>query len=183
MAGSTLRAVRSEARAISVPVTDLAAGDRTGSAVLALGLGQKTGWAVRNIDSAIASGTVEFRPGRFEGGGRVFLRFRAWLQEVDETAGGVGAVYFEEVRSHGGVAAAHGYGGFLAHLTAWAEANKIPCRGVPVATIKRPVTGRGNADTDAVILGVRGLGFDPADDNEADVLALLDWALRKGARQ
>ena len=49
-------------------------------AVLALDLGQKTGWAVRNADAAIASGTVEFKPGRFEGGGMVFLRFGAWLQ-------------------------------------------------------------------------------------------------------
>ena len=75
----------------------LAGGAPTGNAVLALDLGQKTGWAVRNTDGAIASGTVVFRPSRWEGGGMVFLRFRAWLQEVDETAGGVGAVYFEEV--------------------------------------------------------------------------------------
>jgi hypothetical protein len=57
------------------------------------------------------------------------------LQEVDETAGGVGAVYFEEVRFHRDVMAAHAYGSFLAHLTAWAEANKIVCgwgcRSVP----------------------------------------------------
>jgi Holliday junction resolvasome RuvABC endonuclease subunit len=180
MAGSTLRAPRSEARAISVPAAALASGDLTGSAILALDLGQKTGWAVRNADRAIASGTVEFKPGRFEGGGMVFLRFRAWLQEVDETAGGVGAVYFEEVRSHRGVAAAHAYGGFLAHLTAWAEANKIPYAGVPVGTIKRHATGNGNANKEAVIAAVRALGFDPADDNEADALALLDWALRNG---
>ena len=185
MAGSTLRAVRSEARAISVPALALAlaSGDPIGNAILALDLGQKTGWAVRNADGAIASGTVEFKPGRFEGGGMVYLRFRAWLQEVDETAGGVGAVYFEEVHSHRGVAAAHAYGGFLAHLTAWAEANKIPYAGVPIATIKRHATGRGNADKDAVIAAVRALGFDPADDNEADALALLDWALRNGGRR
>jgi hypothetical protein len=66
MAGSTLRAVRSEARAISVPVPAVAAGD---SAVLALDLGQKTGWAVRNTDGAVASGTVEFKLSRWEGGG------------------------------------------------------------------------------------------------------------------
>ena len=66
----------------------LAGGAPTGNAILALDLGQKTGWAVRNADGAIASGTVEFKPGRFEGGGMVYLRFRAWLQEVDETAGG-----------------------------------------------------------------------------------------------
>ena len=112
-----------------------------------------------------------------------FLRFCAWLQEVDETAGGIGAVYFEEVRSHRGVAASHAYGGFLAHLTAWAEANEIPYRGVPVTTIKRHVTGRGNADKDAVISAVRAIGFAPADDNEADALALLDWALKNGGRR
>jgi Holliday junction resolvasome RuvABC endonuclease subunit len=183
MAGSTLRAVRSEARAISVPVAALAAGDPTGSAVLALDLGQKTGWAVRNTDGAIASGTVEFKPSRWEGGGMVYLRFRAWLQGVDGTAGAISAVYFEEVRSHRGVAAAHAYGGYLAHLTAWAEAQQLPYAGVPVGTIKRHVTGRGNADKAAVIAAVRRLGFDPKDDNEADALALLDWALKNEGRR
>ena len=183
MAGSTLRAVRSEARAISVPVPAVAAGDPVGSAVLALDLGQKTGWAVRNADGAIASGTVEFKPGRFEGGGMAFLRFRAWLQEVDRTTGGLDTVYFEEVRSHRGVAAAHAYGGFLAHLTAWAEANKVPSRGVPVGTIKRHATGQGNANKEAVMAAVRALGFAPADDNEADALALLHWALSSGGRR
>ena len=183
MAVSTLRALRSEARAISVPLAALAFGDPTGSAVLALDLGQKTGWAVHNTDGAIASGTVEFKPSRWEGGGMIYLRFRAWFQEVDETAGGVGAVYFEEVRSHRGVAAAHAYGGFLAHLTAWCEDRQVPYRGVPVGTIKRHIAGKGNADKEAVIVAVRALGFDPADDNEADALALLDWALKNGGRR
>ena len=49
-------------------------------------------------------------------------------------------------------------------------------RGVPVGTIKRHVTGKGNADKQAVIDAVRKLGFAPADDNEADALALLHWA-------
>src|SRR5512146_2123497 len=126
MAVSTVGAVRGEARAISVPALALAAGDPTGTAILALDLGQKTGWAVRNADGAIASGTAEFKPGRFEGGGMIYLRFRAWLQEVDETAGGIGAAYCEEVRFHAGLTAAHAYGGYLAHLTAWAEMFKIP---------------------------------------------------------
>jgi hypothetical protein len=148
--------------------------------ILALDLGQKTGWAVRNRDGAVASGVQEFRPGRFEGGGMIWLRFRAWLQEVDETTGGVGVVVFEEVVAHRGVAASHCYAGFLAHLTAWAEANKIPYQGVPVGTIKRHVTGKGNADKQAVTAAVRALGFEPQDDNEADALALLHWALAQG---
>ena len=148
--------------------------------ILALDLGQCTGWAVRNRDGAIASGVHEFRPGRFEGGGMIWLRFRAWLQEIDETSGGVGVVVFDEVRRHAETAASHAYGGYLAHLTAWAEANRIPYQGVPVGTIKRHIAGKGNADKQAVIEAVRKLAFSPIDDNEADALALLNWAIVHG---
>ena len=166
--------------AAPVPIEVLAGGKPRPPVLLALDLGQKTGWAVRIRDGAIASGVQEFRPGRFEGGGMIWLRFRSWLQEVDETTGGVGVVVFEEVVAHRGVAASHCYAGFLAHLTAWAEVNKIPYQGVPVGTIKRHVTGKGNADKAAVIAAVRALGFEPQDDNEADALALLNWALAQG---
>ena len=53
-------------------------------------------------------------------------------------------------------------------------------RACPVGTIKRHVTGKGNADKQAVIEAVRKLGFAPADDNEADALALLHWAIAQG---
>ena len=166
--------------AAPMPIGMLAGGQPTPPVILALDLGKRTGWAVRNRDGAIASGVQEFRPGRFEGGGMIWLRFRAWLQEIDETSGGIGVVVFEEVHRHLGTAAAHAFGGYLAHLTAWAEANKTPYQGVPVGTIKRHITGKGNADKAAVIAAVKGLGFSPADDNEADALALLDWAIAHG---
>src|SRR5512132_2327567 len=57
MAAATLRAVRGEARAFSVPVLALAAGDPTGNAILALDLGQKTGWAQGTVAAAIADQT------------------------------------------------------------------------------------------------------------------------------
>jgi Holliday junction resolvasome RuvABC endonuclease subunit len=49
-----------------------------------------------------------------------------------------------------------------------------------VGTIKRHITGKGNADKSAVIAAVKMLGFNPADDNEADALALLHWAIAQG---
>ncbi len=178
MALTTLTQSPTDARTgTPVRLQALAGGRPKTPVVFALDLGQKTGWVIRNGDGAIASGVQEFRPGRFEGGGMIWLRFRSWLQEVDETTGGVGVVVFEEVRRHLGTSAAHAFGGFLAHLTAWAEANKIPYQGVPVGTIKRHVTGKGNADKQAVIAAVRALGFNPQDDNEADALAILHWAL------
>uniref|UniRef100_UPI0011F302E8 crossover junction endodeoxyribonuclease RuvC n=1 Tax=Siccirubricoccus phaeus TaxID=2595053 RepID=UPI0011F302E8 len=145
-------------------------------AVLALDLGTTTGWALRGQDGAITSGTVTFRPSRFEGGGMRYLRFRGWLGELAGLTGGLTRIAFEEVRSHAGTDAAHLYGGFLAHLSAWCEERGVAYEGVPVGTIKRFATGRGNADKAAMIAAVRARGFAPADDNEADAIALLLWA-------
>ncbi len=160
------------------------AGVSSSGTVLALDLGTATGWALRDEHGAITSGMASFRPDRFSGGGMRFLRFKRWLTEVKNAAGGIDAVYLEEVRRHAGTSASQIYGGWLAILTAWCEHHGIPYQGVPVGTIKRHVTGRGNADKAAVIAAVRDRGFAPADDNEADAIALLLWAIesRAGAR-
>ena len=146
------------------------------SCILALDLGTTTGWALRGHDGLITSGTTSFRPGRFDGGGMRYLRFTNWLTEVDRLSGPIAAIWFEEVRRHVGTDAAHVYGGLMATLTAWTELRGIPYEGVPVGTIKRFATGRGNADKAAMIAAMRGRGFAPADDNEADAIALLLWA-------
>ena len=150
-------------------------------AIVAIDLGTTTGWAMRTAEGNTLSGTQSFKPGRFEGGGMRYLRFRGWLAEMQRSTGGIGAVYFEEVRRHAGVDAAHAYGGFLATLTSWCEHNGIPYSGVPVATIKKHATGKGNADKAAMVAAIRVLGFQPEDDNETDALALLGWALASQA--
>lgn len=146
-------------------------------AILTLDLGSKTGWALHQSDGTITSGVVEFRSGRFEGGGMAYLRFKGWLDEVLTFAGPIRTIHFEEVRRHLGTHAAHAYGGFLAHLTAWAEAKGIPYQGVPVGTIKRHATGKGNAGKAQMIAAMRAQGHNPTDDNQADALAILHWAL------
>ena len=152
--------------------------------MLCLDLGTKTGWALLD-DGTTFSGTTSFKPGRFEGGGMRYLRFRQWLGELlastaigraSKTGPAIDAIYFEEVRAHAGTDAAHTYGGFLATLGAFCEQHGIAYQGVPVGTIKRHITGRGNADKAAVIAAVRARGFHPKDDNEADALAILLWA-------
>jgi hypothetical protein len=145
--------------------------------ILALDLGSKTGWAMRLADGAVVSGTMEFKPGRYEGGGMRFLRFRTWLDHLEFATKTIDLLHFEEVRRHAGTDAAHIYGGFLAHLAAWCELKHIPYQGVPVGTIKRHATGKGNAGKDAVIAAMRARGFNPEDDNEADALAILFWAI------
>jgi Holliday junction resolvasome RuvABC endonuclease subunit len=144
--------------------------------ILALDLGTTTGWAFHSCLGLITSGTVSFKPGRFEGGGMRYLRFQGWLDEMLLLTERLDAIYFEEVRRHSSTDAAHVYGGFLSHLTAWCEKQTIPYQGVPVGTIKKHITGSGNAGKEAVIKAVQTLGYHPQDDNEADALSLLLWA-------
>lgn len=155
-------------------------GDGSRRPVLALDLGTTTGWALHDADGLIVSGTASFRSGRFDGGGMRYLRFTNWLSEFDRLSGPISSIWFEEVRRHAGTDAAHVYGGLMATLTAWAELRGVPYQGVPVGTIKRHATGKGNASKVAMIEAVRRRGFTPSDDNEADAIAILLWALETG---
>jgi Holliday junction resolvasome RuvABC endonuclease subunit len=149
--------------------------------ILALDLGTKTGWAIKS-QNQITSGTIEFKPSRFEGGGMRYLRFQKWLEEINQLTDGIDLVYFEEVRRHLGVDASHAYGGFLAYLTGWCEEKnpKIPYLGTPVKAIKKHITGNGNSKKEVVIEAVKKLGFNPKNDNEADALALLHLVMDEG---
>ena len=89
-----------------------------------------TGWALRAHDGLITSGTVSFRPSRYDGGGMRYLRFTNWLTELDQLSGPIAAIWYEEVRRHAGTDAAHVYGGLMATLTAWAELRGVPYQGV-----------------------------------------------------
>ena len=170
--------VRSATPPATRPVTILR------GAILALDLGTSTGWALKTGDDFISSGTASFKHTRFDGGGMRFLRFRRWLEQLDIDAGPIEAIYFEEVRSHNSNDSAHVYGGFLGALSTWCEEHLVAYQGVPVGTIKRFITGKGNADKAAVIDAVRVRGFSPVDDNEADAIAILLWAIetRGGVR-
>ncbi len=141
--------------------------------VLTLDLGTTTGWAVTVRGGAMVHGFWNNKGGRYEGGGMRYLRFRGHLDEVHKT-NPIAAVFYEEVRRHRGTDAAHVYGGMLAVLTAWCEERAIPYEGVPVGTIKKALTGKGNADKRAMISALHKLGYDGVvDDNEADAIAIM----------
>ena len=142
--------------------------------ILAVDLGTTTGWAIRN-KFGITSGSMSFKQDRFAGGGMRYLHFQRWLGELPK----VDVVYFEEVRRHLGVDAAHAYGGFLGTLTSWCEGKQIPYQGIPVGTIKSFITGKGNASKLEVTRAVKALGHHPKDDNEADALSLLHLVVKR----
>ncbi|MEG3637671.1 crossover junction endodeoxyribonuclease RuvC [Magnetococcus sp. PR-3] len=150
--------------------------------VLALDLGSQLGWALHHPDGTITSGSVSFKPSRFEGGGMGWVRFADWLDHM-HFSHTISQISFELVRGHSGTLAAQVYGGFLAYLTGWAEKNSVPYQGIAVGTIKKHATGKGNASKAQVIHAMKRLGHNPEDDNAADALALLHYVLGKGGAQ
>lgn len=146
--------------------------------VLALDLGTQCGWAVVTRDGKFSSGSDRFDPKRCGGPGKRWLSFREFLTARAREAGGIQAVYYEDVKAHGpGVQAAHVYGGFLAILEAWCAANNLPLYGVGVGTIKKHATGKGNATKEQMIDAAKTRGVAVIDDNQADAVALLSYAL------
>jgi Holliday junction resolvasome RuvABC endonuclease subunit len=141
---------------------------------LALDLATTTGWA-SCAGGVITSGTISFKGGRYEGGGMRFLRFKKWLREILETEKPE-AVYYEEVRRHMSTDAAHIHGGLLAILQAECEARTLPYQGIPVGTIKKTATGKGNADKAAMIAAANAKWPEQniKDDNQADALWILE---------
>jgi hypothetical protein len=144
--------------------------------LLALDLGTKTGWAT-NSNAGISHGMQEFKNDRFSGGGMRFLKFEKWLMSLPQPS----QVVFEEVRRHAATDAAHVYGGLMAVVTKWCEANKIPYQGVPVGTIKKYWANSGNANKAKMIEAGHKRGYKNVDDdNEMDALALLHYWISEG---
>ncbi len=140
--------------------------------LLALDLGTKMGWATKSL-GGINHGMQEFKNDRFSGGGMRYLKFEKWLSGMPKPS----QVVFEEVRRHASTDAAHVHGGLLGVLTKWCESENIPYQGVPVGTIKRFWTGKGNSKKDAMITEAKKRGYDVDDDNAADAIALLHYWL------
>lgn len=150
--------------------------------ILCLDLATVTGWALsaRNPSGNLQtqSGTQSFAiKAHIEGAGMRYLKFQRWMDEMHRLCP-IERLAFEEVKQRAAsVAAGHMYGGFMATLTAWCEANNVPYEGIPVQTIKKHVTGKGNASKEDVIKAMKAKGHAVKDDNEADALALLYYVL------
>jgi Holliday junction resolvasome RuvABC endonuclease subunit len=146
--------------------------------LLCLDLATVTGWALRGPSGALLSGTQSFAiNARVEGAGMRYLRFRHWMDTMHSLYP-ISRLAFEEVKQRAAsVAAGHMYGGFMATLTSWCEERGVPYEGIPVQTIKKHVTGKGNASKEDVIKAMRAKGHQVEDDNEADALALLYYVM------
>jgi len=125
------------------------------------------------------SGVWDLSVKRYEGGGMRFLRMKKYIIETEP-----GFVLYEEVRSHKGTSAAHVYGGIIAIIQTYCQEAGIQYIGVPVGTIKKRATGKGNSGKPVMIAAANQQLIDTDDellvdsknsddDNIADAMWLL----------
>jgi Holliday junction resolvasome RuvABC endonuclease subunit len=155
---------------------------------IAIDPGTKCGWAVLDGEGKkVASGVFDLANKRHEGGGMRYVRARRSF--VDLTEAYPDALWaYEEVRRHRGTDAAHVYGGIVAQLTSVLEEAGRPYTAIPVGTIKRAATGKGNAAKAAVMAAAeRKWGSGSAaiptlqSDDEADALWCAECLRREVA--
>lgn len=153
--------------------------------VIGIDPGTACGWAVLDMATGdrVASGTWDLSARRHEGGGMRFVRARRLVDELLLSYNKVVLVY-EEVRRHAGTDAAHVYGGLIATFAATCEEQTVPYTGIPVGTVKKTATGKGNAPKGLMVEAARERWGHPlrlADDNEADALWIAETWRRAGA--
>jgi hypothetical protein len=170
--------------------------------ILALDLGTKTGWALAD-DDLRSSGTLrlatplEIKTQRGAGLDRCCdVRFNRLQDFVDKQLP-LGAIYFEDVEFQSYTFQTQLWAGFRTVISLYTPKVKL-LRAIPVGTLKKFATGKGNADKSAMarallqnkiyeatcpekfkkgILVCERKSQRPIDDNEADALHLLNYAL------
>lgn len=164
---------------VSTPTVGLG---KINTSILALDLGTKCGYACKPRDGALIHGTQVFTPRASWSAGQKWQRFRAWLSTMIFERQ-ITVIAFEDVKRHGPgqVLAAHAYGGYRAMLEMVADQHRVELRPVGVGTIKKQWTGNGHAKKEEMIAQAKKRGFRVEDDNDADALAILHWALAKEA--
>ena len=151
--------------------------------VLALDLATATGWALRDQSSTITGGVQTFPLRRGESPGMRWLRFRRWLREVLELGEMKGrGVVACELPLAGGRGARMGIGRELSTIVEEeAAAQGIETTGIYPSSLKKWATGKGNAPKGAMLEAARRRypDLDITDDNHADALLVLAWALEE----
>jgi len=157
--------------------SEAAPGQDVNVCILALDLGNKTGWALRRRDGSIAHGTQDFTPRASWTPGQRWQRFRSWLAETITQHQVHGLVYERVVFGHSSAGASDVYGGYKALVEMAADSHGLTLASVAVPTVKKHWTGSGRVDKDTMMAQAKTRGYRPDTHNSADALAILDWAV------
>jgi len=150
--------------------------------ILGIDPGTHCGFALLESDRVLASGEWNLTPSRHESSGMRFIKFERSLAEVLYHLGcdAKTLVAYEEVRRHLGTDAAHIYGGIIAVLQSKCIMSGIEYFGIPVGTVKKQATGKGNASKEDMIAAARKHWphIPISSENQADALWIAETARR-----
>jgi Holliday junction resolvasome RuvABC endonuclease subunit len=148
--------------------------------ILAFDFGCKTGWASKR-DDRIESGIQTFELGRGESPGMRFLRFNVWLEAMIRLVQPELCVY--EQAHHRGGYATELLVGMATRLQERCATSSIEYMPVHTGMLKKWATGKGSSDKERMKLAAqKKFSKIPEDDNEADALLLLAYAMEKVAK-
>ena len=145
--------------------------------ILALDTATHTGYAYMKSGAAF-SGVWKNSVRHVDSPGRFFRNFGDWLVDMRRWCQPE-VVAFEMPHPHSGHSAAVAYG-MIAHVLVWACRHDMRVMRVAPNTLKKFTTGNGRADKLAMIRAMRKRWNLPRlnDDDQADALAVLAWALK-----
>jgi len=140
--------------------------------ILAIDLGTKAGFAQLKDCGNVNSFWVDFgKKARCKG--EKYDNYIQFLNGFKDAK----IIAYERVYMHAGTDAAHVYGFFQGILERFCFLNNIKLIELSVSTIKKFITGKGNAKKEEVITAVNKLGYNIKNDNEADAVAILHCVL------
>jgi hypothetical protein len=149
--------------------------------ILALDLATHCGWALQRRDGTISGGAENFSPRKSWVPGQRWVNFRSWLN-LTLTTNDIGLIVYERVvfgQGHSSASAGDVYGGLRAIMEMCAALRNVELDSVHVGTVKKFWTGDGRAKKPDMVAEAKRRGFHPVDDNHADALAVLGWAVAK----
>jgi hypothetical protein len=141
--------------------------------ILALDLATVTGYAT-DIHGVRESGVAYFPVQKGEVRGWRFVRFSVWLYKWRDW--NLDLVVYEQAHHRGGAATECAIG-LSTRVMEFCARYRIACRSVHSQALKKFATGNGRADKIEMIRAAQRLKPGVSDDNEADALWLLEYAL------
>lgn len=147
--------------------------------ILALDLATKTGWAAAIDGKHYESGVQDFSLKRGDSQGMRFLRFNTWLGEAVSNVK-PGLVVYEQPHHRGGAATEVAVG-LSTRVQELCAKCGIEHTAIAASTLKKYAVGHGKASKEQMVEAAKRKfpGVDIINDDHADALHLLDYALRE----
>lgn len=143
--------------------------------ILSLDLATQTGWALYD-NGNIDLGTAVFELKRGESSGMRFLRCRSWLREMKKLLGQIDLIVYEQPHQRGGYPTQVAMG-LVAEVLSFAARANVTTTSVHGTALKKWATGKGNAKKKEMIIEAKSRGHIVANDDEADAVLMLEYAL------